>query len=80
MSEYRVTQRGKTCDVCQELDRLERFGLIEKVVSRETGKTSSLRKVVRFHVKHRPPESDDDDPTGSCRYTESTSYALRNHL
>jgi hypothetical protein len=36
MSEYRVTQRGKTCDVCQELDRLERFGLIEKVVSRET--------------------------------------------
>lgn len=36
MSEYRVTQRGKTCDVYQELDRLEKFGLIEKTVSRET--------------------------------------------
>jgi hypothetical protein len=36
MIEYRVTQRGKTCDVCQELDRLEKFGLIEKIVPRET--------------------------------------------
>ena len=36
MSEYRVTQRGKTCDVYQELDRLEMFGLIEKIVPRET--------------------------------------------
>ena len=49
-------------------------------VSRETGKTRSLRKVRRFHVKHHPPKSDDDELTGSCRYTESTCCALRNHL
>ena len=36
MAEYKVTEKGKTCDVYQELDRLERFGLIEKIVSRET--------------------------------------------
>ena len=36
MSEYKVTQKGQSCDVYQELDRLERFGLIEKIVSRET--------------------------------------------
>ena len=34
MSEYKVTQKGQSCDVYQELDRLERFGLIEKIVSR----------------------------------------------
>ena len=56
MTEYRVTQRGKTCDVFQELDRLEKFGLIEKIVSRETlpvKKTNPDIKIAidYYHVK-----------------------------
>jgi len=34
--EYKVTERGIKCGVVEELDRLERYGLIEKNVTRET--------------------------------------------
>lgn len=53
MAEYKVTARGKTCDVFQELDRLERFGLIEKIVSRETkpvkGKNPDIKVALDYY-------------------------------
>ena len=52
MSEYRVTQRGKTCDVYQELDRLEKFGLIEKTVSRETKPVKSKNPDIKVAIDY----------------------------
>ena len=53
MTEYKVTEKGKTCDVYQELDRLERFGLIEKIVSRETkivkGKNPDIKVALDYY-------------------------------
>jgi DNA-binding PadR family transcriptional regulator len=50
MSEYKVTQRGKTCDVYQELDRLEKFGLIEKIVPRETKLVKSKNPDIKVAI------------------------------
>lgn len=56
MNEYRVTQRGKTCDVYQELDRLEKFGLIEKIVPRETKSPESVALPLVAKVKQKNPD------------------------
>ena len=52
MSEYKVTQRGKTCDVYQELDRLEKFGLIEKIVPRETKLVKSKHPDIKVAIDY----------------------------
>jgi len=52
MSEYRVTQRGKSCDVYQELDRLERFGLVEKIVPRETKPVKSTNPDIKIAIDY----------------------------
>ena len=52
MSEYRVTQNGKSCDVYQELDRLERFGLVEKIVPRETKPVKSTNPDIKVAIDY----------------------------